>query len=296
MSRIIVGVDGSEESKAALVWAVRRADASKAEVTAVLAWTYVNHHSPHDPKLLEAEYDVDDALKTLDTILVATLGADAAAKIKRSAVCDSPVQALLDVSDGAALLVLGARGVGGFKALLVGSVSQECLHHATCPVAIVRGDARELPERTRRIVVGVDGSEPARRALGWALDAARGHGAEVEVVIVWAFPYVTGEVLTGVTFDPSTLAAGANEVLDEALEAADTGGLVAPVIRTVVSGPSAAALLEVAADADLLVVGSRGLGGFRQLLLGSVSHQLAHHAECPVVVVPPTDRVHIFDT
>ena len=107
---------------------------------------------------------------------------------------------------------------------------------------------------------------------------------------MWASPYMTGEVFTGLAFDPAPLATAASRVLDEAVESADTSGLTAPVIPTVLSGGAASVLLEVAANGDLLIVGSRGLGGFRQLVLGSVSYQLAHHAECPVVVVPPADR------
>jgi nucleotide-binding universal stress UspA family protein len=259
-------------------------------LSAVLAWSYLDQHQAGGSKPFDAAYGVDDARAALDTILTTTLGVGEAASIERDVVCDRPVRALLDASEEADLLVLGARGVGGFKALLLGSVSQQCLHHATCPVAIVRGDVAELPERTRRIVVGVDGSEPAQRALEWALDAGREHQAVVEAVSVWAFPYMTGEVFTALAYDPAPLAAAASHVLDEALTSVDTSGLPAPVVRTVSSGGTATAILEVAADADLIVVGSRGLGGFRELLLGSVSHQLAHHAECPLVVVPPTDR------
>ena len=146
MTRIVVGVDGSEESKAALVWAVRRAEASNAALTAVLAWTYLDQHSPRNSKPFDAAYGADDALETLATILIGTLGAERAAVLERSAVCDRPVRALLEASGGADLLVLGARGIGGFKGLLLGSVSQQCLHHATCPVAIIRG-RRTRPAR-----------------------------------------------------------------------------------------------------------------------------------------------------
>lgn len=290
MARIVVGVDGSAESEAALLWAAREADAAGSTLTAVLAWDLLDQHRAGGPTPFDAAYDADDALRSLDTVLTTTLGPERAARVERMAVCDLPVRALLDASDDADLLVLGARGIGGFKALLLGSVSQQCLHHATCPVAIVRGDRHDVPERTARIVVGTDGSEPARRALDWALEAGRRHRAAVEAVTVWAPPYMTGEVFTGVAFDPAPLAAAAGRTLDDALEAADTSGLPAPVTRTVSTGGAAATILRLAETADLVVVGSRGLGGFRELLLGSVSHQLAHHATCPVVVVPPTDR------
>jgi nucleotide-binding universal stress UspA family protein len=157
-------------------------------------------------------------------------------------------------------------------------------------VAIVRGDLQQLSKSTARIVVGIDGSEPAQRALDWALEAGRLHQAAVETVNVWSLPYMAGEMFTALAYDPAPFAAAASRIIDVALEAADTSGLPAPVTRTVSSGGAATTILQVAETADLIVVGSRGLGGFRELLLGSVSQQLAHHATCPVVVVPPTDR------
>ena len=137
------------------------------------------------------------------------------------------------------------------------------------------------------IVVGVDGSDGSARALRWALDEAREWQATVEAVHAWSPPYAGIGVESGWAMADPVLEEAATTLLAEAVDAADTGGLPEPVVRTVRCGHPAATLIEVAADADLLVVGSRGLGGFGRLLLGSTSTQVAHHAPCPVVVVPP---------
>jgi nucleotide-binding universal stress UspA family protein len=140
----------------------------------------------------------------------------------------------------------------------------------------------ETAARRPRIVVGVDGSEPARRALLWAAEEARLRDADLEVVHAWQHPTTTfGLVLPA--DDRAAAEAYARHVLDVAVEALAGRGLaVEPIL---VDGPPARALIEASAGAALVVVGSRGRGGFRGLLLGSVSGQAMHHARCPVVVV-----------
>src|SRR5688572_22940808 len=117
MARIVVGVDGSEEAEAALLWAAREAEASGSKLTAVLAWSFLDQPRVGDSKPFDAAYGDEDALEMLETILTSVLDAKRVVDIERRVVCDLPVRALLGASDGAALLVLGARGVGGFKAL-----------------------------------------------------------------------------------------------------------------------------------------------------------------------------------
>lgn len=140
-----------------------------------------------------------------------------------------------------------------------------------------------------RIVVGLDASENSLRALRWALDEAKVRGAELE--LVHAFPPPEMVALPAVVTLPSDdeLRTAAHDIIDEALEAVGGPGEVS-VIKTVRSGGSASVLCEVAEGADLLVVGARGLGGFRGLLLGSVTHQVVAHSPCPVVVTVPEHR------
>lgn len=137
----------------------------------------------------------------------------------------------------------------------------------------------------QRIVVGVDGSEASMKALRWALDEARLRNAEVDVLQSWHYPtmtYAPGFVPPP-TFARQDLIDEATEDLRAACSAVGTDGVT--VHPMVAEGPAARWLIERAEGADLLVVGSRGRGGFSGLVLGSVSQQCAQHAPCPVVIV-----------
>jgi nucleotide-binding universal stress UspA family protein len=137
-----------------------------------------------------------------------------------------------------------------------------------------------------RIVVGIDGSAGARAALDWAIDEARHHGAEVRAVHVWDIPQLGWAAFDRMLGDPDLLEAEARRELDLVVDAADVTGLDAPVQRSLRCGRPAEWLLREAKAGDLIVVGSRGLGGYDPPPLGSVSRQVAGHAPCPVVVVP----------
>ena len=135
-------------------------------------------------------------------------------------------------------------------------------------------------EREHKIVVGVDGSVPSKAALAWAIRQAKLTGAAVQAVIAWEYPPSYGYVAPGVNFE---------EIAAETLAAAiaEVAGPDEPVtIRSaVVEGNPTRALLDASARAELLVVGSRGHGGFVEALLGSVGQHCVHHATCPVVVI-----------
>ena len=138
------------------------------------------------------------------------------------------------------------------------------------------------------IVVGVDGSDAAQAAVRFALQEASLRGAQVRAVAVWHVPVAVYEGAYA-TPDTGLLGELADETGDALARAVEAAADVAPDVKVemiVREGAPAAVLLEEAADADLLVLGSRGLGGFRGLLLGSVGQQCTHHAPCPVVIVP----------
>lgn len=138
-----------------------------------------------------------------------------------------------------------------------------------------------------RVLAGVDGSVPSRLALEWAVTEARLRHGEVRVVTAWEFPPVTVGT-EGLVPDPDVFPQTARRLQNEALKRVDSQGLT--VTGEVVQGNAAAMLLRAAENADLLVVGSRGLGGFTGLLLGSVSTQVIHHSPCPVLVVRTRSR------
>lgn len=134
-----------------------------------------------------------------------------------------------------------------------------------------------------RIVVGVDPSDNAATALRWAAQEAELRGATLEVVHAWDYPYID-------RLGPEVraeLEANARRDLDHIVDRVLSPEAASAVTRTVVCGSPAAALIDTSTDAELLVVGTRGHGGFGGMVLGSVSAHCAHYARCPLVIVPP---------
>ena len=148
------------------------------------------------------------------------------------------------------------------------------------------------------IVVGVDASEGANAALRWAISEARLRDARLRAVFAWTltyppvegYGYLVGTLGSAPPGGMSDQRRGAEQVLERAIARLRPEAAGVDIELQVVEGPAADALVEAAAEADLLVVGSRGHGGFVGLLLGSVSQQCAHRASCPVVIVPPAGR------
>ena len=286
MQRIVVGIDGSVESLAALAWAMREAQLRDATLDVVHAWSYPVEAYMGGVAPVPSfgrEHFIDIATQVLDD---ACKGFDPSSVELHRIVEKGPAAGrLLERARGATILVVGSRGRGGFAGLLLGSVSQQCAHHARGTVVIVR-DPRIAPEGERfgRIVVGVDGSEGAGVALRWALDeSARRDRSEIVAVMAWGF--LDQHHAVGVEIEPHFGPEQARDALryfvEQAVGADDARNVgLEPVNDSPVPG-----LLGAAGGADLLVVGARGLGGFQSLLLGSVSQQCAHHAPCPVAIV-----------
>jgi nucleotide-binding universal stress UspA family protein len=289
MTRVIVGMDGSQSAAQALAWAVGGGAGRDWHIQAVHAWGYLDEGQLKATHTFDPDVNAEVARKILAEAVDRAVGPEDAASIGLEVVCDLASSALVERSADADLLVVGSRGMGGFRRLLVGSVSDQCLRHASCPVVVVRPGVDPARRVRERIVVGVDGSPTAQRALRWALDMARPGHAEVEVVHTWQPPVAAGPLAVApMVFDPELWSDDAERMVDEALASVDTTGV--HVVRNVGCGTAAQVILDAARDADLVVVGSRGRGGFAGLLLGSVSQQVAHHAPCPVAVVPPAGR------
>jgi nucleotide-binding universal stress UspA family protein len=211
-----------------------------------------------------------------------------------SAVRSDAASALLSAAADAELLVVGSRGHGGLAGLLLGSVSQKCVTHAACPVVvvptgrgpIVDGASSQHPDlvadgTVRRIVVGLDGSVGSSSALRWALsEAAR---RTVPLVSVTAWPYADHDHAKDHGPEAPDLGE-AKAALDDQLDAVGIASEIEVERHTPTEFPSLA-LLKIVRQDDLLVVGSRGRGGFTGLLLGSVSLHCVTHAPCAVAVV-----------
>ncbi|WP_235522431.1 universal stress protein [Cellulomonas sp. Root137] len=179
-------------------------------------------------------------------------------------VTGAPAPVLLRASVDAALVVVGDRGLGGFTGLLVGSVAVALVTHGRSPVLVLRG--RTAPAGP--VVVGFDGSDGALPAAELALVYAAAHGSTLRVV----------------TVAPSDDGPAELDRVDGALRGFDAHGVT--VERVVQHGDARQTLIAESRSASLVVVGSRGRGGFAGLLLGSVSQAVLHHADCPVAVLP----------
>lgn len=264
LPRVIVGVDGSVESSDALRWAVDEGRRRHQGVVAVLAFDWLSQvHAPGGPEGFDPHYDAKLASAELHEILQLALGEEAG-QVEARAVLDLPGRALVEAATGDDVLVVGHGGQGRLAALL-GDVASQVVHHGPCPVVVVRGEWTPAPHRHPRIVVGVDGSAGALHALKWAAFEARVRDAQLALVS----------------------ADGSPAVLEAARAAVGPELLGVDVVEVTERRDAADLLLEVARDADLLVVGRRGRGWATSALLGSVSLELAHGSPCPVVIVPP---------
>jgi nucleotide-binding universal stress UspA family protein len=285
--RVVVGVDGSAHARHALRFALSEAALRGARVDAVSSWavpplaaTGVGMIPAFD--LLRAELG-DSAREVVAGELEDAAAAAAGLDIEQVVAQGDAAGVLVDAAAGADLLVVGSRGRGGVTGTVLGSVSRACLHHAPCPVAVVH-DAG--PTERSRIVVGIDGSPGASVALDWAYTEARLRGVGVYAVCVqdepWGLSALGMSSAAALVELRAALAEGAERVLEEARASAPEG---VGVTGEVAQSPPGNALVAAAENSALLVVGSRGRGGFKSLLLGSVSQHCAAHAEGVVVVV-----------
>lgn len=280
MNGIVVGVDESQSAQAALQWAHAYGQLCDLPVTALMAWDYMAQHRAEGPKSFDPAYSAETAAEELTKIVERALGPDHGVQL--APVLDKPEPALQQAGETADMIVLGARGVGGFRGLLLGSVSRWVLHHATCPVTVVRGERAGFDGP---IVVGVNGSDHARRALRWAGEFAKRTGRKLVAVWAWQVP-VAGGALYPVPVDVEGCAREAAEALHREIAAAGLDDV--DVTELALPGQAAAQLLGAVDDqrGALVVVGARGAKGLAGALLGSVSDQVVHHATMPVVVVP----------
>ncbi len=286
---VIVGVDGSEGSIEALRWAANEA-ARRGAPLHVMTCAQL-------PVTVEAGMVGAGAFagSTMDAIVteqeqVNQRAVDLARSfglsitVSGETVLGAPGYALVSASRPADTIVLGATSHPGRLTDLLGSVATVVTHRAHGPVVVVHGSGR-ADQEIRRIVVGVDGSPASDEALTWATEEALRCSSELVLVHGWIYPYVGSR--TSVSEPRDEMRLDAMRVLEAC--AARTHEL-APTItcHSIITeeGP-AKAILDAAESADLVVVGSRGHGGFTALLLGSVSRTVLQHAPCPVAVIRP---------
>lgn len=284
-SGIVVGVDGSPQSKAAVAWAAHEAALRGSRLTLVHALT--------DPSVaawldvpLPADYWTEQSAMAKDLLEDAARAARAAAPqdravaIEQKSVSGSPLAVLVDSSEDAEMVVVGCRGLGGIQRALLGSVSSGLVHHAHCPVAVIHV---EEPPTDRPadapVVVGIDGSPASERAVEIAFDEASRRGVDLIALHTWL---ETTDDFIGVGW--AEVRAQADETLAERLAGWQERYPDVVVRRVVEMDNPARELLELSTSAQLLVVGSHGRGGIAGMVLGSVSSAVVHGARVPVIV------------
>ncbi|MFH9979091.1 universal stress protein [Streptomyces sp. NPDC017179] len=286
---ITAGVDGSEESLAALAWAAREAERRGLPLRVVRAWRHEVHDAfdvgDRDTQQAWVRESVAEAART---VTERHPGLDVTADVLE----DDPVPALLGAAAESETLVLGSRGRGVLVGFLVGSVGQQVIAGTERPVVLVRAGDRPAAEAAgREVVVGQQGApEDTAAALEFAFTTAAARGAGVRAVRAWTLPPVFA-------YSPGSL-----RLLDEAggLEPYERKALGAalqpwrerfpdvPVVEHVEMGSAGQVLLAAAENAQLLVVGRRARRTAVGARIGSVASGMLHHAGCPVAVVPHT--------
>lgn len=279
-SRIVVGLDGSPSSLAALDWAVTEAARRSRPVHLVEAL----HLSPPvtpvmgdlPPMVLPEPSEVIarglDHVRTREPALAVTTEVTTGSAAGR----------LVELSDEADTVVVGSRGRGMLRAALLGSVSFQVATHARCPVVVVR----EGPASTGRrlgVVVGVDTRESSGEAVGYAFAQASSRGVDLTAVHAWWLTMPDAMPAVMAVDDMASL----SQDLVEAVSGWASKYPEVTVHERVMTLPAVEALAQLSEHAELVVVGTRGRGGFTSLMLGSTSYEVAACSLCPTVVVHP---------
>ncbi|GAA4547436.1 universal stress protein [Pseudonocardia xishanensis] len=286
---VVVGVDGSASGAEAVCWAAREAARRRARLRLVSALVLPEPNHIGNPGLgTSYKSTMTEAAEQVLADAVALArdtepGVDMESELRTG----FAVPVLLAESQEAGLVVVGSRGLGGFSGLLVGSVAVALAARGTSPVVVVRGDAEEgAADDVRPVVVGVDGSPISEEALALAFEEAALHGAPLLALHTWQDDVV--ELSIAPLVDWNAVEAEEHVLLAERLAGWAEKYPDVEVRRRVVRDRPAAELVELSRGARLVVVGSRGRGGVRGLLLGSVGHALIHHSSCPVLIARPS--------
>jgi nucleotide-binding universal stress UspA family protein len=282
---IVVGVDDSPAAKVAVYWAARDAGMRNVSLTLVhavspnmTAWL----DTPLPPGLARWQKEhgrrlLDDAAK----FVAEACTSGGPAEVRTELLSSPAVPTLVDLSKDAELVVMGCRGSGRWPGRLLGSVSSGLIRHAHCPVAIIHDEDPLMPHPGQApVLVGIDGSSASESATAIAFDEASRRN--VGLVALHAWSDVDVSEWPGIDW-PATQSM-AEEVLAERLAGWQERYPDVNVRRVVVRDQPARQLVDRSEEAQLLVVGSRGRGGFAGMLVGSVSETVAQLSRTPVIV------------
>jgi nucleotide-binding universal stress UspA family protein len=278
---ILAAVDGSSESDAALRWAIAEAASRDTPITlmhviapVVVTWPVRNLQGSYN------RWQEDNAAHVVELAKKAVQAAGPNLSVQTKVLHGGVATELVDASRGATMTVVGSRGLGAIGGSVLGSISRALLHYGHGPVAVVRADGGEV-DRSAPVLLGIDGSPASEAATALAFDEASRRGVGLVALHAWSdvgvFPAL-GE-------DWRHYGQEGHEVIGERLAGWQEQYPDVPVTRRIVCDRPAHWLLDGAAEAQLVVLGSRGRGGFSRMLLGSVSTAVAEGSMTPVIVV-----------
>ena len=287
----VVGVDGSDVSKGAVAHAAKTAAGRGIKLHVVMAYSipstmFAEGMAPPQQLVDHFEKEAEPAVQEAMQI-----AREAAPDLEiTGAVAEgNPAQLFIEYSREAKMIVLGSRGLGALKGVVLGSVSAHVATNALCPVIVTKADTVANINESGPVVVGVDGSDNSIRATEWAFSAAQARGTSVLAVHTWMDPEVQAAA-AGVILseeDLERLSGEQRTMLDDALGHMREKYPDVQVETLVTEDRATRVLVEKSRDAQLVVVGSHGRGTFTGMLLGSTSRSLLQASYCPVMVVRP---------
>ncbi|MDF3292610.1 universal stress protein [Streptomyces silvisoli] len=272
---IVVGVDGSGRSLRALTWAAHEATLHHRALRIVHVLPREHEYGVSRAGRDWLEHHSDQGIVDEATAIAQEAHPDL--EVTSDLPMGVPAAVLLSEAEHAHMIVLGAKGLGGFGSLLLGSVAQQVVGHSASPVVIVN----HVTMGHRRIVVGADGSPHSLAALAYAFQEASLRGAQLHVLHAWSGPG------TPAVTSSDKAAEEQQRAMAEWLAPLRKEHPGVEVLEDLTGESPVPALARASDRADLMVVGSRGRGGFHGLALGSVSHALLQFSQCPLAVVRP---------
>ena len=280
-SHVLVGFDGSPASECALRWAAEEARLRRMPLTVCHAWHWPYPVPPSGPAALETVRKMGQHI--LDKgVLIAREAAPQT--VVRGRLAAGPAPAVLVIrSENAALALVGTHRQGGFADLVAGSSAVQLPSYAHCPVIVVRN----APDRSRPVVVGVDGSAASEAALAFGLEEAALRGQPLRAVHGCWEPEAIASAEMGMLADPEELRMMAGSMLERTVSPWREKYPYVDADTSLIMRTPRHALLEAATGAGLLVLGGRGRSGVAGLRLGAVSSAMLQHAPCSVAIVRP---------